>query len=80
MASGKDGQCNTWYEALSWTYTKPWEDARDGRPGLAAVVDDNILPPIDAKYLAAFDLFNNTFGYVPCGGTTTASTNVERVS
>jgi len=79
MASGKDGQCNTWYEAISWTFTKTWEDARDKRPGLVAVVDASIDPPIGANFLAAFKLFNKNFGFVPCAGTTVADSSEERV-
>jgi len=67
MASdGSDGQCGTWYEAIFWTYSKDWEDQKNGRPGLAKIVDDNVAPPIQGEFLAAFNKFNKAFGFEPC--------------
>jgi hypothetical protein len=74
------GQCDGWYEALTWTFTKTWENQRDGLPGLVAVVDDNLAPPPSAELISAFDLFNSYFGYVPCASTKALLATMERVS
>lgn len=66
MASGSDGQCGVWYEGISWTFTKTWENQRDKQPGLVVVTDDNIAPPPIDQLLAAFNLFNEKVGFVPC--------------
>lgn len=71
-SSGSDGQCDTWYEAISWTYSRDWEDAKNDRPGLAKIGDDNIAPPIKEELLAAFVKFNDAFGFVPCKKTENA--------
>jgi hypothetical protein len=73
----KGTQCNTWYEGMAWTYTKTWQNQRDGDPGRVAITTAEIAPPPGAELLAAFTLFNTTFNYVPCAGATFA--RMERV-
>jgi hypothetical protein len=69
-------QCGSWYQGLSWTYTKTWQDQRDGRLGVAAIVNNDIAPPPVTALIDAFNLFNTNFHYVPCA---TAFVGMERV-
>lgn len=75
----KGTQCASWYEGLSWTFTKTWEDQRDSKTGKAEVVNNDIAPPPADELIAAFDKFNSNFGFVPCS-TTTKAVKAERAS
>ena len=72
-------QCGGWYEGIRWTFTKTWENQRDGLPGLVAIADDNVPPPPSDELITAFDLFNNYFGYVPCASVKSLRATMERV-
>jgi hypothetical protein len=48
--------CGTWYEGVSWEFTKTHEDHKAGRPGTSVYTGE--LKEPDADFLAAFALFN----------------------
>ena len=61
----KGPDCGTWYEGITWEYSKSWEDHRDGRDGISKITDFNVTAP-SKSYLEAFKKFNKKKGFVPC--------------
>jgi hypothetical protein len=55
----KGPDCGTWYEGMTWTYTKTWQDQRDGKLGISKVVKDTVTTGPTKSELAAFDKFNS---------------------
>ena len=58
--------CGTWYEGVTWNYTKTSDDARDGNKGVSKVTNDNVATAPTASQLQAFAKFNKDKGYKPC--------------
>lgn len=48
--------CGTWYEGVSWEFTKTHEDHKKGRPGVSVYIGELEKP--DQDFLDAFALFN----------------------
>jgi len=58
-------ECGTWYEGITWTYRKTWQEMRDGKIGVSTITNYNVAAP-SQSHLDAFDKFNEEKGFVPC--------------
>jgi len=57
--------CGTWYEGITWEYTKTWKDQRDGNKGTSTITNNCVEQP-SPDHIEAFDKFNKEKGFTPC--------------
>ncbi len=62
----KGDDCGKWYEGVAWEYVKTWEDNRDGKKGIAKIVNQNLEGGPSKSQIEAFDKFNAEKGFKPC--------------
>jgi hypothetical protein len=64
----KGSDCGTWYEGLTWTYTKTWMDQRDAKSGVSKIIRSTEKTGPTKSQVDAFDKFNKAAKppYKPC--------------
>jgi len=69
----RGSDCGTFYQGVSWRYTKTFEDHLKKRPGKTSVTFSDLMTQPTARQLEAFKKWNEQVGFDPC------STLVDRV-